>query len=138
MSEQPKRVGPFNVSDDGIYEHMGDEYKGGVWLWTEPDTAKPLIEGLIYDLAQAKNRADFMRRACQEAQDIAATAQESVRKAVLNERKRCLAICEEMEQHWSDYKDTALLNGDVDLSNAASGEPRAARAIADLIRKEPT
>jgi hypothetical protein len=55
-----------------------------------------------------------------------------------DERDRCLAICAEMEQHWSDYKDTALLNGDVDLSNAASGEPRAARAIADLIRKEPT
>jgi hypothetical protein len=40
MTEQPKRVGPFDVSDDGVYEHMGDEYKGGVWLWTEPDMQK--------------------------------------------------------------------------------------------------
>lgn len=50
------------------------------------------------------------------------------------ERDACAKVCEEMAQHWSDYKDTALLNGDVQLSNAASGEPRAANALAELIR----
>ena len=54
--------------------------------------------------------------------------------AVANERERCLTICEELEQHYSAIKDTALLNGDIDLSNAASGEPRACRAIAAAIR----
>jgi hypothetical protein len=51
-----------------------------------------------------------------------------------DEREACAMICDELEQHWSDYKDTALLNGDVELSNAASGEPRAARSIAAAIR----
>ena len=44
-------------------------------------------------------------------------------------QSRVETVCDELEQHWSDYKDTALLNGNVALSNAASGEPRAARAI---------
>jgi len=43
-------------------------------------------------------------------------------------------ICDEMEEHYSAYKDTALLNNDVELSIAASGEPRAARFIGDRIR----
>ena len=50
------------------------------------------------------------------------------------ERKATLAIIAELREHFSDYKDTALLNGDVDLSNAASGEPRACDAIAAAIR----
>ena len=45
------------------------------------------------------------------------------------ERQAVADICDELEGHWSEYKDAALLNGDVALSNAASGEPRAARAI---------
>ena len=45
------------------------------------------------------------------------------------ERQAVADICDELEEHWSEYKDAALLNGDVALSNAASGEPRAARAI---------
>jgi len=45
------------------------------------------------------------------------------------ERQACANLCDELGQHWNDYKDTALLNGDVALSNAASGEPRAARAV---------
>ena len=44
-------------------------------------------------------------------------------------QERVGTLCDELEQHWSDYKDTALINGNVALSNAASGEPRAARAI---------
>lgn len=44
-------------------------------------------------------------------------------------QERVGTLCDELEQHWSDYKDTALNNGNVALSNAASGEPRAARAI---------
>ena len=56
------------------------------------------------------------------------------RAAVAAERESCAQVCEEMAQHWADYKDTALLNGDVQLSNAASGEPRAANALAELIR----
>lgn len=45
------------------------------------------------------------------------------------ERQAVADICDELEEHWSEYKDAALLNGEVALSNAASGEPRAARAI---------
>ena len=45
------------------------------------------------------------------------------------ERQAVADICDELEEHWSEYKDAAMLNGDVALSNAASGEPRAARAI---------
>lgn len=65
------------------------------------------------------------------------TPQELLRFAKLvakKEREALKSICEELEQHYSDYAVTALLNGDVDLSNAASGEPRACRAILDAIR----
>lgn len=54
--------------------------------------------------------------------------------ALAAEREACAAICDEMAEHWSAYKDSALLNGDVELSNTASGEPRAAAALASLIR----
>ena len=50
------------------------------------------------------------------------------------EREACAAICDELESFWSAEKDVALLNGDVALSNATSGEPRAARALAAAIR----
>ena len=50
------------------------------------------------------------------------------------EREACAAICDELESFWSAEKDVALLNGDVALSNASSGEPRVARAIAKAIR----
>lgn len=49
------------------------------------------------------------------------------------ERQAIASICDELEAHWSDYKDAALLNDDVALSNAASGEPRAARAIKEAV-----
>lgn len=65
------------------------------------------------------------------------TPQELLRFAKLvaiREREALKSICEELEQHYSDYAVTALLNGDVDLSNAASGEPRACRTIIDAIR----
>lgn len=55
-------------------------------------------------------------------------------RGVRDEREALKSICEELEQHYSDYAATALLNGDVDLSNAASGEPRACRAMIDAIR----
>ena len=50
------------------------------------------------------------------------------------EREACATICDDLESFWSAEKDVALLNGDVALSNASSGEPRAARAIAQAIR----
>jgi hypothetical protein len=55
-----------------------------------------------------------------------------VRKQALLEAAE---ICDEMQQHWNDYKDTALLNDDIGLSLAASGEPRAARFLAERFRK---
>lgn len=54
--------------------------------------------------------------------------------AIKHEREACATICEELHEHYSGYKDTALLNGDVELSNAASGEPRACETIAAAIR----
>lgn len=59
-------------------------------------------------------------------------------KAAAKEREACAQVCDEMHTHYSDYKDTALLNGDVELSNAASGEPRACEAIAKIIRARGT
>ncbi len=55
-------------------------------------------------------------------------------KAAADERAACAQVCDEMRAHYSDYKDTALLNGDVALSNAASGEPRACEFLAAAIR----
>jgi hypothetical protein len=54
--------------------------------------------------------------------------------AVEQEREACAKVCDELGEHWGDYKDTAILNGDVALSNAASGEPRAAARLAAAIR----
>jgi hypothetical protein len=51
-----------------------------------------------------------------------------------HEREQCAKVCDELGEYWAGYKDTALLNGDIALSNAASGEPRAAEAIAKAIR----
>jgi hypothetical protein len=51
-----------------------------------------------------------------------------------HEREECAKLCEEMREHYSNYKDTALLNSDIDLSNAASGEPRACEFLAAAIR----
>lgn len=85
------------------------------------DTIKDIYKAAVELLAAAPSPA-----AVDGAKAIAAD-----RDAVLEEAAR---ICDEMEQHYSDYKDTALLNGDVDLSNAASGEPRACRFIAERIR----
>lgn len=48
--------------------------------------------------------------------------------------EKCAQVCDEMLVHYTDYKDTALLNGDIDLSNAASGEPRACEFLAEAIR----
>lgn len=61
--------------------------------------------------------------------------QEIQREAMELEREACAKVCEEMAEHYADYKDTALLNGDIELSNAASGEPRAAITLARLIRE---
>lgn len=60
--------------------------------------------------------------------------QRLVGRAAAAEREACAAICDELESFWATEKDVALLNGDVALSNATSGEPRAARAIAKAIR----
>lgn len=54
-----------------------------------------------------------------------------VRNEALEE---CANVCDEMHEHYTGLKDTALLNRDVDLSNAMSGEPRACEFIAQQIR----
>ena len=54
---------------------------------------------------------------------------------VAKERERCTTICDELEAIWSALKDSALLNGDVALSNSHAGEPRAARIIKEQILK---
>lgn len=72
-------------------------------------------------------REDLTKRAMQ-------AEKEAYQRGVRDEREALKSICEELKQHYSDYAATALLNGDVDLSNAASGEPRACRAMIDAIR----
>ena len=62
------------------------------------------------------------------------TAHARMMTSAAAEREACAAICDELDSFWSAEKDVALLNGDVALSNASSGEPRAARAIAQAIR----
>ena len=62
------------------------------------------------------------------------TAHARMMTSAAAERDACAAICDELESFWSAEKDVALLNGDVALSNATSGEPRAARALAAAIR----
>lgn len=47
----------------------------------------------------------------------------------------CKAVCSELEEYYADYCNTALLNGDVALSVAASGEGRACRAVISAIDK---
>lgn len=76
--------------------------------------------------------ADFLQRTGQYVTNDA-SREAAINAAHIAEqramRERVGTLCDELEQHWSDYKDTALINGNVALSNAASGEPRAARAI---------
>ena len=37
------------------------------------------------------------------------------------EHEACAKLCDEMQEHYASLKDVALLNGDVELSNASSG-----------------
>lgn len=55
-------------------------------------------------------------------------------KAAAEENEACALICDEMQLHYRAYADTALLNGNVELSIASSGEPRACEFIANTIR----
>lgn len=75
-----------------------------------------------------KRRADgvYMDSSACKAWDAWQAAHLAGQRAM---RERVGTLCDELEQHWSDYKDTAIINGNVALSNAASGEPRAAREI---------
>lgn len=57
-----------------------------------------------------------------------------VTRAMAEQAEADAKLCDELAEHYSAYKDTALLNGDIELSNAASGEPRAAQTIASIIR----
>ena len=50
------------------------------------------------------------------------------------EHEACAKLCDEMQEHYASLKDAALLNGDVELSNASSGEPRACEYLAGAIR----
>lgn len=102
---------------------------------------------LVAAAERCKHQADIEHWKAQAAQaekwrgmaharhcDSKKVVQEIQREAMEREREACAQVCEEMAQHWQDYKDTALLNGDAELSNAASGEPRASNALARLIR----
>lgn len=82
----------------------------------------------IIDLAAAFDLITF------GPQDLVMFAREIEARAAAVMKERCAKVCEELGDHWSAYKDTALLNGDIELSNAASGESRAAEAIATVIR----
>lgn len=57
-----------------------------------------------------------------------------MQQACADALREAAELCDELETHYSGYAHTALLNGDVALSNAASGEPRAARFIAEKLR----
>ena len=60
---------------------------------------------------------------------------ESERVQIRNDAiEECATVCDEMEEHYAAYASTALINGDVQLANAASGEPRACRFIAEKLR----
>lgn len=80
--------------------------------------------------------AELLKERPNQPHYIRALIKKAVNAAVLAEREECAKVCDEMAQYWQDYKDTALLNGDVQLSNAASGEPRAAKSLAELIRAQ--
>jgi len=73
-------------------------------------------------------------RRCDKPDDLSAleAVKSQARREALME---AATVCDELESHYSAYKDTAMLNGDVGLSNAASGEPRAARFIAAELRR---
>lgn len=97
-------------------------------------------DGLLYNHFSTKNQADqyvaqIHRDGGKLRLSVSAlhTAQQ-LQQAVARAIEECAVICEELETHYTDYASTALLNGDVALSNAASGEPRACRAIAAAIR----
>lgn len=83
-----------------------------------------------------KTQHKIVSKAISTPDDLSAL-QATIQKTSEMTRERASNVCNELEQYWSDYKDAALLNGDITLSNAASGEPRAARAIAEAIRALP-
>jgi hypothetical protein len=127
--EGVKRVGPFvwDFDDDGVYEHMGEEYGGAdaVWLWTAP-----------IETQQAMERADFAMRVCREAQDIAAAAQEELRK----ERERCGPNMNRAarQEEVLKVKRDAVLKERERCAKICEADPFALHDHAAAIRKEPT
>jgi hypothetical protein len=74
----------------------------------------------------------------QYAKEAARDAWQASRRAALEEAAK---VCDEYGELSAAEKDSALLVGKIELSNAMSGEPRAAEFLANAIRalaKEPT
>ena len=92
------------------------------------------VPAVMRAAADEIERLQSMIYALRAVADEIETAHARMMTSAAVEREACAAICDELESFWSAEKDVALLNGDVALSNASSGEPRAARAIAQAIR----
>ena len=82
---------------------------------------------------------DYMRAYIDEVQEtlgeyihLVHQARSASRNITLDEVAK---LCDEMEEHYSAIKDSALLNHDMQLSLATSGEPRACRFIAERVRE---
>lgn len=108
-----------------------------------PAVQEPTFIGRVFVDQLTGKRSAVLNRAADELPDMARiyasplpqAAQHTGREQIRNEAlEEAALVCDEMGEHWAAYKDTALLNGDVALSNAASGEPRAAEFLAKAIR----
>lgn len=85
---------------------------GFSWKRNNPLFPKPWVATPLYERAEVRDAAAARRAAFSQAAQI----------------------CEEMGEHWGGYRDTALLNGNIELSMAASGEVRAADFLAEQFR----
>ena len=65
---------------------------------------------------------------------VAGVARDQFERFAAAVAEECAVLCDELREHYAGLKDVALLNGDIELSNASSGEPRACEAVAAAIR----
>ena len=127
------------------YPHIDDWFASRAALTEGQAWKEAIIDALVVGHIYTKEHETEPRKAlhdliCWEIQialdpAVSSDAQALIAKGREEERERAANICEELFQHYSAVKDTALLNGDIALSNAASGEPRACLVIATAIRR---
>lgn len=129
MLDENKDAHSVNISPSFI--SVRDKIKGDVIRMAREVGMDAMVGTLVDGKYEPKKNA--LKRSV-PAEWLECLADKVAVAAATYARDACVRICDEMQEYWAAEKDTALLNGNVQLSNAMSGESRAAESLARLMR----